>query len=290
MHQNSSNPSQHEVFDGDSEISLIDILRFLKSAWKMIAIAGLVGIIVSIAYLAIIPKQYEASAKIAMAQIGAANNNNNNNNPLGINIEEPALLISRLAQPTSFTQESILACGFEGEPEAGAALAKAIKLAPPKGVANVVELKTIGDSPQLATQCAGAIFELIKSTQNQIVSPYIEEAKQKLAEAKARLLAAQELVSRSDKSGSVMGAVYLSTRDEINYLLDKIAALNNVVTNNQNRVTRLIAPIYASDVPVSPKKIMAMAVGLFGGFFLGLLIVSACQMMARIKSQVGGVL
>ena len=75
----------------EQEISLLDILRFLKSAWRTIAIAGLVGIALSVAYLVITPKQYEATAQIAMAQIGAANNNNNNNNlnPLGIKIEPP---------------------------------------------------------------------------------------------------------------------------------------------------------------------------------------------------------
>jgi LPS O-antigen subunit length determinant protein (WzzB/FepE family) len=286
MSQNRSNSNQNDVFQDELEISLLDILRFLKGAFKIILVFGLLGIAIAIAYLVITPQQYEASAKIAMAQIGVANNNNNLS-PLGVNIEEPALLISRLAQPTSFTQESILACGFEGKLEAGATLANAIKFSLPKGVVNMVELKTIGDSPQLSTQCAGAIFELIKSTQNQIITPYIEEAKQKLVEEKVRLQAAQDLVSRSDKSGSVMGAAYLSTRDEVKYLLDSIAALNNVVTNNQNRATRLIAPIYASNVPIGPKKVMARVVGFFGGLFLGLLIAVARQIMARSKGQMG---
>ena len=84
--------------DPESEISLIDILRFLKSAWKAIAIFGLTGLALSVAYLAITPNQYEASVQITLAQIGAANNNNNIS-PLGVNIEEPALLILRLSSP-----------------------------------------------------------------------------------------------------------------------------------------------------------------------------------------------
>jgi capsular polysaccharide biosynthesis protein len=280
----------HELAD-EQEISLLDILRFLKSAYKTILIFGVIGLLAAIAYLVIAPQQYEATAQIAMAQIGAANNNNNNNlNPLGINVEDPTLLIARLGLPSSYTPEAILACAFEGKPEAGAALVKSIKLSIPKGVANVVELKTVGDSPKQAIQCADAIMELIKTTQNQILIPYIEEAKQKLAEEKARLQAAQQLISRSDKSGSgsMMGAVYLSTRDEINYLLDKIAALNNVVSNNQNRATRLITPIYASDLPISPKKRIALAAGLFGGLFLGLLIALAGQMITKLKSEMAG--
>ena len=98
MHKLSSQENAIE----ESEISLLDILRFLKSAYKTILIFGVLGITLSIAYLVITPKQYEATAQIVMAQIGAANNNNNNNiSPLGINIEEPALLIARLAMPTS---------------------------------------------------------------------------------------------------------------------------------------------------------------------------------------------
>ena len=240
--------------NSDHEVSLLDILRFLKSAWKAIAIFGLIGIALSIAYLASTPKQYEASVQITMAQIGAANNNNNNINPLGVNIEEPALLISRLSSPTSFTPEVAAACGLQDQANASVSLSKSIKLTPAKGVASVVELKTFGPTPQAAQDCALGIFDLIKTTQAQIVAPYIEEAKVKLADDEDRLQKAKELVARSDKSGSAMSASYLSTRDEIRYLLDEITSLKNVVTSNQNRATRMVAPIYANDTPIAPKN------------------------------------
>ena len=285
----------HKYLTGDSssqedETSLIDILRFLKGVYKTILIFGVVGIAAAIAYLVITPKQYEATAQITMAQIGAANNNNNNISPLGINIEEPALMIARLSTPMSFTQEELTACGFEGKPDAAAALAKAIKLTPAKGVPNVVELKTFGPSPEAAQGCANAIFDFTKKTQAQIVAPYIEEVKIKLLDDEQRINRAKELVSRSDKGGSAMSATYLSTRDEIRYLLDEMTGLKNILASNQNRATRLIAPIYASDVPISPKKRIALATGLFAGLFLGLLIALARQMIAKLKSQVGGVL
>ncbi|MBU3590681.1 hypothetical protein ICN11_01430 [Polynucleobacter sp. 78F-HAINBA] len=271
----------------DNDISLIDILRFLKSAYKAIAIFGLAGIALSIAYLAMTSKQYEASVQIAMAQIGATNNNIN---PPGINIEEPALLISRLSSPTSYTPEVIAACGLQGQANATVSLSKSIKLTPAKGVASVVELKTFGLTPQAAQECALGVFELIKTTQAQIVAPYIEEAKIKLADDQERLQKAKDLVARSDKSGAAMSASYLSTRDEIRYLLDEITALKNVVTSNQNRATRMVAPIYASDTPIAPKKRMALAAGLLGGLFLGLLIALARQMVLMLKSASVGVL
>jgi LPS O-antigen subunit length determinant protein (WzzB/FepE family) len=289
MSQNRSNSNQNEPLQDESEISLMDILRFLKGAYKTILIFGVLGIAAAITYLVITPKQYEATAQIVMAQIGAANNNNNIS-PLGINIEEPALMIARLSNPMSFTPAELAVCGFEGKPDGAAALAKSIKLTPAKGVPNVVELKTFGPSSEAAKSCANAIFDFTKKTQAQIVAPYIEEAKIKLSDDEQRINRAKELVSRSDKGGSAMSAAYLLTRDEIRYLLDEMTGLKNILASNQNRATRLIAPIYASDAPIGPKKRIALAAGLFGGLFLGLLITLARQMMAKIKSQVGGVL
>ncbi|QWD34000.1 hypothetical protein G6676_01640 [Polynucleobacter paneuropaeus] len=273
--------------EDESEISLLDILRFLRGAYKTILVFGVLGITLSIAYLAITPKQYEATAQIAMAQIGTANTNIN---PLGTNIEEPALLVSRMSLPTSYTPQTIAACGLDDSSNAGAILSKSIKLFPATGAANLVELKTFGPSQEAALSCANAIFELIKTTQSQILMPYIDEAKMKLVDDEGRLAKAKDLVAKADKSGSVMSAAYLSTRDEIRYLLDEITALKNVVTSNQNRATRLIAPIYASDLPISPKKRMALAGGLFGGLFLGLLIALARQVITRIKGYADGVL
>jgi uncharacterized protein involved in exopolysaccharide biosynthesis len=87
-----------------------------------------------------------------------------------------------------------------------------------------------------------------------------------------------------------MSAAYLSTRDEIRYLLDEITALKNVINSNQNRATRLIAPIYAGDTPIAPKKPMTLAAGLFGGLFLGLMIALVRQVITRLRSESGGVL
>ena len=269
--------SQFEALaNQDDEISLLDILRFLKGAYKTILVFGILGTVAAIAYLAITPKQYEATVQIAMAQISSTNNNNIS--PLGVNIEEPALLILRLSSPSSFTTEAKVACGLQDQANAALALTKAIKLTIPKGAANVVELKTFGGSQQVAQDCALGVFELIKTTQTQIAAPYFEEAKIKLADDQERLQKARDVVARSDKSGAAMSASYLSTRDEIRFLLDEISNLNNIVASNQNRSARMIAPIYAGDAPITPKKRMVLAAGLLGGLFLGLLIALARQM------------
>jgi uncharacterized protein involved in exopolysaccharide biosynthesis len=283
MNQNSSGQIGPQDQINESEISLLDILAFLKRSYKLIALIGILGVAASFGYLLITPKQYLANAQIQMAQIGAANNNNIN--PLGVNIEEPSLLIARLSSPTSYTAEIAKVCGLDLAKNAQAILSKSVKLTIPKGIANVVDLKIIGASPEASVNCAQAVFDLIKTTQALIIKPYIVEANAKLLDNQERLAKAQDLVMKADKSGSAMGAAYLSTRDEIRFLLDEITSLKNVVASNENRATRLVAPIYANDDPIAPKKRNVLLAGLFGGLFLGFLIAFGRQIIPKIKLQ-----
>ncbi|MBT8588796.1 hypothetical protein G6692_07905 [Polynucleobacter paneuropaeus] len=284
-HQN----THHQTLDIAHEISLLDILRFLKSAYKTILVFGALGLAIAIAYLVITPNRFEAVAQIQMAQTSGANNINNNINnnlnSLGINVEEPALLIARLSSPSSFSAGVIAACGQQAQSNPALATAQTIKLAPIKGISNVVELKTVGPTSEAASICAQAIFELIKTSQAQIQAPYLEEAQTRLTEDGIRLDQAKALVAKTDKSGAAMSAVYLSACDEIKYLLNEITTLQNVVSGGQYRATRLVSPIYASDNPVAPKKRIALLVGLSGGLLMGLLIALGRQIWAKLKSQ-----
>lgn len=280
--QNNQNPREIMLgLSGASEISILDVLVFLKQAYKTILIFGALGALAAIIYLVVTPKQYEALAQITMAQIVASNNGNIN--PPATNIEEPALLTARLSNPTSFTPEAIAACGLEGQPNASALLAKAIKIAPAKGLPNIVDLKTFGASPEAAEVCANGIYALIQKSQLQIMAPYLEEVQIRLADDQERLERAKDLVSRSDKGGAAMSATYLSTRDEIRYLLDDMTGLKNILSTSHNRTTRLIAPIYTSNLPVEPKKLTALMTGLFSGLFLGLLISLGGRMIIRAR-------
>lgn len=53
-----------ELIQDEQEISLFDILRFSKGAYKTIFIASLSGLIFSVAYIYMTPKRYEAGAPI----------------------------------------------------------------------------------------------------------------------------------------------------------------------------------------------------------------------------------
>ena len=87
-----------------------------------------------------------------------------------------------------------------------------------------------------------------------------------------RLTNSQSLVSRADKSGAALSAAYLANRDEVKFLTEEILRLNTFITTADSRQAKLVSPIYASDIPVAPKKKIALVAGLFAGLFLGLLL------------------
>jgi LPS O-antigen subunit length determinant protein (WzzB/FepE family) len=114
--------------------------------------------------------------------------------------------------------------------------------------------------------------ENIKASQNEIIKPYIEEAKTLLVKYQDRLTNSQSLVSRADNSGAALSAVYLANRDEVKFLTEEMLRLNTLITTADKKQAKLVSPIYASDVPVAPKKKIVLIAGLFAGIFLGFLL------------------
>ncbi len=254
----------------EDEISLKDIIDLLMESWRTIVGVGLLGLLGSVGFLAVTPNQYEATAQIQMAQISA---NNNNTNPLGVNVEEPNLLMARLRLPTTYSAAEIKACGLEGQKMPAESLVSISKFSAVKSVGSIIELKIQMESREQAVLCAQALFENIRESQNQIIKPYIEEAKGLLIKYRARLKEAQELVTRADNSGAALSAAYLANRDEVKFLTDESIRLNTFVTAGDARQAKLVSPIYASEAAVFPKKKIALMVGLLAGLFLGLLLV-----------------
>jgi LPS O-antigen subunit length determinant protein (WzzB/FepE family) len=258
--------------NNEDEISLKDIVDFLVESWKAIILTGLLGLVGSIAYLWVTPNQYQATAQIQMAQISANSNNNNNTNVLGVNIEDPNLLMARLKLPTTYSAQEIKVCGFESSANPSETLAASAKFSAVKGVGSMIELKINRDNKETAIACAKSLFENIKASQNEIIKPYTEEAKTLLVKYQDRLTNSQSLVSRADKSGAALSAAYLANRDEVKFLTEEILRLNTFITTAETRQAKLVSPIYASDNPIAPKKKIALIAGLFVGLFLGLLL------------------
>ena len=85
----------------EEEISLKDIVDFLVESWKAILATGVLGVLVAVTYIVVTPNKYAATAQIEMAKI------NSNSNPLGLNIEDPNLLVARMKSPSSYNYNKL---------------------------------------------------------------------------------------------------------------------------------------------------------------------------------------
>ena len=203
----------------------------------------------------------------------AVNSKDNQASALGVNIEEPAVLISRMKLPTSFDEATVKHCGLEGQSDAGERLAQRLKLTTVKGAPSIVDLSIQADTSGLARACASAIFDLVKRSQYALAEPFIADANSKLAEYQKRIDDSKSLMLRADRSGAALSAAYLASRDELKYLMDEVMRLQDLIAFLQTQTTQLTAPIYAMDRPVFPKKSLTLALGLMVGLCVGLLFV-----------------
>ena len=289
MNQKHSNSSQNEILQDESEISLLDILRFLKRAWKTIVITSVLGLLVSGAYLFIAPAQYEAVTTIPMARVPSLNN------VLGANVEEPPALIARMSLPGALNNEVMSSCGFEsGAPDA-ALLAKSIKLSIPKGLTSVVELKVNRPTQELAKACATSVRQFIIASQEKMLSTLGELSgdnnKARLVIIEERISQDKALLAKAEQPRGPLTPTYFAVLSEIRALEDektKIMVALNFSKTQKETVTQSL--IEVASFPVYPKRFLSLVAGLTGGLFLGLLIALARQVIAKLKSEAGGAL
>jgi uncharacterized protein involved in exopolysaccharide biosynthesis len=85
------NPKEDELQIEDDEISLIDVLLFLKASGGNIVKSISVCLLAGGAYYFSVPKMYEASATIEMARVA------------GELVESPAVLLEKMKLPLYFS-------------------------------------------------------------------------------------------------------------------------------------------------------------------------------------------
>lgn len=256
-------------FRADSGSNLGGILHFSGSVFISMFVFGVFGGTFGFIYSLVAPSVYEATAQVQMAQILS----NSNGVQKWSAIEDPGALIARLSMPTSYTSKEIEACGLGDQSNAITQMVKRIKFIPVRGAPSSVELKVRSGSREGAHVCANAIYELIKSSQADIILPYINEAKTQLENDQKQLYEIRKMILNSAKSGDLAVASYLNIRDEIQYLRDSIVVANKLIIGASNRPSRLAAPIYINATAVSPNAAQLTLFGFFGGVIFGLVMI-----------------
>lgn len=245
-----------------AEISLKDIVDFLKRNHRLMVFCGFVGLLFSTAYLVGAPNKYDASWQMQMAQFTNVNNN--------INIEEPSALIQRLRAPTTYPVDVQHSCGMPESGEFGDYLGGKLKADTIKSVANAVEMKVSATSTDHAKKCAEAIVAMIVAQQRSLIEERLA-GRQAQQEQYQHALREEQQQLETIKKSELGNFGYLAKLDKLSWLRTRIDALQEEALLSQKHPARLVAPIYVPSKPVSSKAGLLLLLGVSLGLMLGVL-------------------
>lgn len=249
---------QYENFSGD-------IFDFFRASWKAIALCGLLGVLTSLMYLKAAPSQYEATAIVSMAQVPEY--------PSGKTsyIETPASLILRMGPIGTLDDELSISCGFDKVSNATLSSYNPIKLSIPKGVESSIAIQVRGSMPTLANECTKAIFNYISKSQDLMARPKLQTLDISMSQINEYLRQDKELLSKQRQSGVGLSGAFFNIILDIRELEEKKKNLQSIIFQGA-KGAKLDLLVSATDIPVYPRKQPILALGLFFGLFVGLLL------------------
>lgn len=239
---------------------------FLKRNQKVIALFGIVGLLISSAYVIQTPKVYEAGWQMQMAQFSKSNSSSSSDS----NSEEPAALVQRLRSPTTYSIEVQQDCGIPENEESGEYLNKKLEVQTIKESRSAVQFKFRAPSPAQAKQCADAVVKMIKAQQRSLIEERFAGRQPQLAQYQLALVEEQQQLEKIKKS-ELGNFGYLAKLDKLSWLRTRIDALQEEALLSQMYPAKLIAPIYVPSKPVSGKARLQLLLGIVLGLMLGVL-------------------
>lgn len=228
------------------------------------------GLSIGIGALLIFPPVFEATAMILVAQVPRVGSGGTESVTAVSNIEEPAVLIARLMLPSTYSTMTIPACQpSDQETISPEAMVRLVSAGAPRLANSAVVIRIRRDSKQTAEQCANGLFEMIAAQQEAMVAPLKQDLLKAVVALQARLAEGRDELNRVEKNGKYQ-TLFFAKRDELIMLSQQLYSLNREI----QRITpaRLVSPVYASPIPVSPQRPLLLAAATLAGFLLGLLV------------------
>jgi len=273
--------TQHQQQE-ESEISLIDILFFLKASGRNILISTVVCLIAGVAYYLAVPKIYLASATIEMGMVA------------GELVEAPAVLLEKIKLPLFFPAAVLQVCGSDEEPSFQYKFSDKLKPTLNKS-APFISFSFQTYSTQEAKACLEAVIGEIQKLQNKLAKPVIDQKKQiidglidklKFTEEMAKNLPISKTgLNNSDPKFSPQ-ILALTNTSEMSDLRKQIDKLEADLTPPQTRPLSLAAPIYASEVTDNKRPLFTLGLSLALGVLFGLLVTGVMRVVTEIQRQI----
>jgi len=271
------------------ELSLLDILDFLREEARMILATAGTATLLGLAVAFLWPEKFQGNALLEPAKV------------LGKPIDPPAVLAEKMRSPTYYAASTLAACNFAGKRNAAQEFVK--ELGPKVGRQSAfvsVDVKLA--STDLVRQCLNAVVDDVKKEQALLATQQIAVAKERLKREEEKLAVAENFMNSlssktlaqarnslgSDVTGSTLVFVAMQAKQiEIAGLKTSIDNLSMELAEPQTKLAGLAVPMDIPEVKVEPKRALITAASLAAGLFLGLLVAVARRALRRARLAPG---
>jgi len=271
--QNTTAPENSSINQQSEEISLRDIVQFLKEGRRWIISTFIGFILIGIAYLSFAPPKYDAFANITMASVADKA------------VEGPDILGEKLKLPLFYSNDTLTACNVQNErPTPGQFLAENLNRAINKN-APIVSINFRGASPELAKQCLEAVISDIRRNQNILSKPILDAKKSQVLLLQEKINSAEKLAAKLPitqlkfnfddpkfSASALLWATIIGKESEVKDLRAQLHDLQITLTEPQTRETALVTPIYAPPIKAAPKATLVLLSSAIAGLFIGMLL------------------
>ncbi len=253
----------------DDEINLWELMNQIKDGWQWVVGGGVAALAGAIGFVLLAPAQYEATAVVQPATVGALTTTTTTTTTP---IEPVAQTLERLKLVTFYSDDIVKACDAVSAKD----LANNVKVNLIKGN-NLLSISYRAESSVLANACISKIVTQLTHSQAAIAAPLIKELQSQQVSTKQqiddveRFLAAGEKRATSSPVSGELSTLMLLKRGDLTTLQKLYREQRVQLTEPLTQPIKLLEPIYAPEKPVSPKRLMVVAISLIGGLFIGLL-------------------
>lgn len=266
-----NNQTQMNAPQSDDELSLWDILNFLKEGWLWLVFGLAGGLAGAVGFVVVSPAQFEAMAIVQPATVGLPTTTTTTK---GAEVEPVAQTLERLKLPTFYDETMLQAC----QAPSRLALSGSVKASQVKGN-SLIQVSYRAPSIAVAEACVNAVVGQLTQSQTSIAEPLQKTLEEQLALTRKQLTEAEGFQAQLEKraTSSADGASLLmlntlSKREEIVRLQKVLVEQKVQLSAPLTQAMQLLEPIYAPDKAVAPKKLPVLAGGVFGGLVFGGLV------------------
>ena len=256
----------------DDEISLWDVVNFLKDGWRWLAGGVVAGAVGAVGFVLVTPSQFEATAIVQPATVGMPTTTTTTTR--GAEVEPVIQTLERFKLPTFYDEAMLQAC----QAPSRQALSGSVKASQVKGNA-LIQVSYRAPTAAVAEACVNAVVGQLTQSQTAIAEPLIKTLEEQLVLTKKQLTEAEgfqgQLEKRVTSSNDGVSLLMLNTfskREEIVRLQKLLVEQKVQLSPPLTQPMQMLEPIYVPERPVAPKKLPVLAGGLFGGLVLGGLV------------------